>query len=106
MLFIHLVSSTASRRSRLKRTASYLLLAVIFFASTHVATAQSTVTTYFGDSNTIPRDLTVPNTARNTFLSQFGITGTDNFESYPASNNIAMPVPPPAVYTVAGVPVT
>ncbi|HQR09560.1 MAG TPA: PEP-CTERM sorting domain-containing protein [Gemmatales bacterium] len=90
----------------MRRTASYAFLAAFFFVSAPFASAQSTVTTYFGDSNSIPRDLTVPNGARSNFLSQFGSSGTDNFESYAASTSFASPVPPPAVYTITGVPVT
>jgi len=90
----------------LRRTASYLCLAAFFFVSAPFASAQSTVTTYFGDNNGIPRDLTVPNAARTNFLSQFASSGTDNFESYSASTSFAAPVPPPAVYSITGVPVT
>lgn len=90
----------------MSRTASFAFLAALFFVITPFANAQSTVTTFFGDNNGIPRDLTVPNAARTAFLSQFGSTGTDNFESYAASTSFASPVPPPAVYSITGVPVT
>jgi len=83
---------------RVKRTASFACLAAFFLASASVASAQ--VTTYFGDSNAFPRDLTVPKATQATFLSQFAVTGTDDFESY------APFAPPPGTLTLAGVPTT
>jgi hypothetical protein len=82
----------------LKRTITHAYLAAFFLASASVASAQ--VTTYLGDSNASPRDLTVPNATRATFLSQFAVTGTDNFEGYTPF------VPPPPTLTLAGVPTT
>ncbi len=85
----------------MKRTASFACLAAFFLASASVASAQ--VTTFFGDSNAFPRDLTGPLgplATQATFLSQFAVTGTDNFEGYAAF------VPPPGTLTLAGVSTT
>lgn len=82
----------------MKRTASFACLAAFFLASASVASAQ--VTTFFGDSNAFPRDLTVPNATQATFLSQFAVTGTDNYESY------APFAPPPGTLTLAGISTT
>lgn len=81
----------------MKRTASYACLAAFFLAS---ASSYAQVTTYFGDSNASPRDLTVPNTTRTTFLSQFTLTGTDNYEGYTPFQ------PPPGTMNLAGLPTT
>ena len=83
----------------MKRSALSTCVAAFFFASVSISQAQ--VTTYFGDANGSPRDLTVANASRNLFLSQLGINGTDNFDSYPV-----FPSPPPPTYTLAGVGTT
>lgn len=91
----------------MKRIGLFALSAAILFAFVNTATAQ--VATYFGDSTYPPpnftRDLNAANIARTVFLSQFASSGTDGFEAYPFST-FSNPVPPPALYSVSGVPVT
>ena len=70
------------------------LSALLVASATTAGYAQ--VSTFFGDSNAFPRDLTVPNQASTNFHASFASSGTDTLESY-------IPGSTPAVYNIAGV---
>ncbi len=70
------------------------LSALLVASATTAGYAQ--VSTFFGDSNAFPRDLTVPNQASANFHASFASSGTDNLESY-------TPGTTPAIYNIAGV---
>ncbi|HMO34623.1 MAG TPA: PEP-CTERM sorting domain-containing protein [Gemmatales bacterium] len=75
------------------------LLLTIFTAITCSSITQAQITTFFGDSNAFPRDLSVPQATQTSFLSSFANTGTDDFESYAIFSA-------PPVYTIPSVGVT
>ena len=71
---------------------------VLGLASASAVSAQ--VTTFFGDNSSFPRDLTVPNQARDLFMASFAThKGTDDFEGY-------TPFTAPAVYNIASLGIT
>ena len=78
----------------MKRTACFMSLALLF-ASTISSYAQ--VQTFLGDSNASPRDLTGPLATQSSFLAQFPVHGTDNFESYPVDPTFFFGFTPPTL---------
>ncbi len=70
------------------------------------ASLQAQVTTYFGDANSSPRDLTSANNVRTQFLNSFVASGTDNVESYFGYQALPNPFPAPPVLTNLGYGVT
>lgn len=74
--------------------------ATVLFGLAGASAASAQVTTFFGDNNTFPRNLTVPNQARNDFMASFAThKGTDDFESY-------APFSTPAVYNISSLGIT
>lgn len=67
---------------------------------------QAQVSTYFGDANSIPRDLSAANVARTSFLNSFVASGTDNVESYFGYMGVPDPFPPSPGLTNLGYGVT
>lgn len=81
----------------MKRTVFLASLALLL---TQATSASAQVTTFYGDSNAFPRDLTVPLSTQTSFLSFIGASGTNNFDSYVPF------LPPPGAMGFPGLPTT
>jgi len=81
----------------MRRATSVVCLALLLCGA---ATSFAQVTTYYGDSNAFPRDLTVPNNTQASFLSALSVYGTDTYDTYAPFS------PPPSTLTLPGIATT
>lgn len=78
----------------------FIYLASLTLLLAQATSASAQVTTFYGDSNAFPRDLTVPLATEASFISFLGASGTNNFDSYVPF------LPPPGSMSFPGLPTT